>query len=145
MERLTKRLNPSDIVVYTERGTNYLTPAELSVAQTRKVLQQLCKYEETGLSPDEIIKLKKSADTKRKNQRIRIVGVVKPIVLKQRVSRYGLHINGKKYYLPDLTLYHIGKIASVVIYKHKAKVYIDNSLVEEFELYHHFYSPEYRG
>lgn len=134
MERLTKRLNPSDIVVYTERGTNYLTPAELSVGQTRKVLQQLCKYEETGLSPDEIIKLKKSADTKRKNQRIRIVGVVKPIVLKQRVSRYGLHINGKKYYLPDLTLYHIGEIASVVIYKHKAKVYINNSLVEEFEL-----------
>ena len=56
-----------------------------------------------------------------------------------------MHINGKKYYLPDLALYHIGEIASVVIYKHKAKVYIDNSLVEEFELYHRFYSPEYRG
>ena len=134
MERLTKRLNPSDIVAYTEGGTTYLTPAELSVGQTREVLRRLCEYEELGLSPNEIVKLKKSADKKIKNQRIRIVGVVKPTVLKQRVSRYGLHINGKKYYLSDLALYHIGEIASVTIYKHKAKVYIDNSLVEEFEL-----------
>lgn len=117
----------------------------MSVDQTREVLQKLCEYEETGLSPDEVVELKKSADIKVKNQRTKILGIVKPTVLKQRVSRYGLHINGKKYYLPDLALYHIGEIASVVIYKHKAKVYIDNSLVEEFELYHRFYSPEYRG
>lgn len=99
-----------------------------------KLLNRLCEYEETGLTPNDIEKLKKSADAKTKNQRIRIVGMVKSTVLKQRVSRYGLHINGKKYYLADLANYHIGEIASVVIYKHKAKVYIDNLFVEEFEL-----------
>lgn len=143
MDRLTKKLYQT--TVYVGEESKHLIPAELSVGQTREVLQKLCEYEETGLSPDEVVKLKKSADIKVKNQRTKILGIVKPTVLKQRVSRYGLHINGKKYYLPDLALYHIGEIASVVIYKHKAKVYIDNSLVEEFELYHRFYSPEYRG
>ena len=143
MDRLTKK--PCQTTVYVGEESKHLIPAELSVGQTREVLQKLCEYEETGLSPDEVVELKKSADIKVKNQRTKILGIVKPTVLKQRVSRYGLHINGKKYYLPDLALYHIGEIASVVIYKHKAKVYIDNSLVEEFELYHRFYSPEYRG
>lgn len=143
MDRLTKKL--CQTTVYVGEESKHLIPAELSVDQTREVLQKLCEYEETGLSPDEVVELKKSADIKVKNQRTKILGIVKPTVLKQRVSRYGLHINGKKYYLPDLALYHIGEIASVVIYKHKAKVYIDNSLVEEFELYHRFYSPEYRG
>lgn len=143
MDRLTKKL--CQTTVYVGEESKHLIPAELSVGQTREVLQKLCEYEETGLSPDEVVELKKSADIKMKNQRTKILGIVKPTVLKQRVSRYGLHINGKKYYLPDLALYHIGEIASVVIYKHKAKVYIDNSLVEEFELYHRFYSPEYRG
>lgn len=143
MDRLTKKL--CQTTVYVGEESKHLIPAELSVGQTREVLQKLCEYEETGLSPDEVVELKKSADIKVKNQRTKILGIVKPTVLKQRVSRYGLHINGKKYYLPDLALYHSGEIASVVIYKHKAKVYIDNSLVEEFELYHRFYSPEYRG
>ena len=143
MDRLTKKL--CQTTVYVGEESKHLIPAELSVGQPREVLQKLCDYEETGLSPDEVVELKKSADIKVKNQRTKILGIVKPTVLKQRVSRYGLHINGKKYYLPDLALYHIGEIASVVIYKHKAKVYIDNSLVEEFELYHRFYSPEYRG
>ena len=143
MDRLTKKL--CQTTVYVGEESKHLIPVELSVGQTREVLQKLCEYEETGLSPDEVVELKKSADIKVKNQRTKILGIVKPTVLKQRVSRYGLHINGKKYYLPDLALYHIGEIASVVIYKHKAKVYIDNSLVEEFELYHRFYSPEYRG
>ena len=143
MDRLTKKL--CQTTVYVGEESKHLIPAEVSVGQTREVLQKLCEYEETGLSPDEVVELKKSADIKVKNQRTKILGIVKPTVLKQRVSRYGLHINGKKYYLPDLALYHIGEIASVVIYKHKAKVYIDNSLVEEFELYHRFYSPEYRG
>lgn len=143
MDRLTKKL--CQTTVYVGEESKHLIPAELSVGQTREVLQKLCEYEETGLSPDEVVELKKSADIKVKNQRTKILGIVKPTVLKQRASRYGLHINGKKYYLPDLALYHIGEIASVVIYKHKAKVYIDNSLVEEFGLYHRFYSPEYRG
>ena len=145
MQRMTSKLDDFAPVLYVNKEGKHLTPAEISVSQTREALQRLCEYEETGLTPDEVVELKKSADIKVKNLRTKILGIVKPTVLKQRVSRYGLHINGKKYYLPDLALYHIGEIASVVIYKHKAKVYIDNSLVEEFELYHRFYSPEYRG
>lgn len=132
MDRLTKKL--CQTTVYVGEESKHLIPAELSVGQTREVLQKLCEYEETGLSPDEVVELKKSADIKVKNQRTKILGIVKPTVLKQRVSRYGLHINGKKYYLPDLALYHIGEIATVTIYKNNVKVFIDNSFVEEFEL-----------
>lgn len=132
MDRLTKKL--CQTTVYVGEESKHLIPAELSVGQTREVLQKLCEYEETGLSPDEVVKLKKSADIKVKNQRMKILGIVKPTVLKQRVSRYGLHINGKKYYLPDLALYHSGEIATVTIYKNNVKVFIDNSFVEEFEL-----------
>lgn len=132
MDRLTKKL--CQTTVYVGEESKLLVPAELLVGQTREVLQKLCEYEETGLSPDEVIELKKSADIKVKNQRTKILGIVKPTVLKQRVSRYGLHINGKKYYLPDLALYHIGEIATVTIYKNNVKVFIDNSFVEEFEL-----------
>lgn len=132
MDRLTKKL--CQTTVYVGEESKPLVPAELSVGQTREVLQKLREYEETGLSPDEVVELKKSADIKVKNQRTKILGIVKPTVLKQRVSRYGLHINGKKYYLPDLALYHIGEIATVTIYKNNVKVFIDNSFVEEFEL-----------
>lgn len=132
MDRLTKKL--CQTTVYVGEESKHLIPAELSVGQTREVLQKLCEYEETGLSPDEVVELKKSADIKVKNQRTKILGIVKPTVLKQRVSRYGLHINGKKYYLPDLALYHSGEIATVTIYKNNVKVFIDNSFVEEFEL-----------
>lgn len=93
MDRLTKKL--CQTTVYVGEESKHLIPVELSVGQTREVLQKLCEYEETGLSPDEVVKLKKSADIKVKNQRTKILGIVKPTVLKQRVSRYGLHINGK--------------------------------------------------
>lgn len=134
MQRITSKLGDFAPVLYVNKEGKHLTPAEISVGQTREALQRLCEYEETGLSPDEVVELKKSADIKVKNQRTKILGIVKPKVLKQRVSRYGLHINGKKYYLPDLALYHIGEIATVTIYKNNVKVFIDNSFFEEFEL-----------
>ena len=134
MQRITSKLDDFAPVLYVNKEGKHLTPAVISVGQTREVLQKLCEYEETGLSPDEVVELKKSADIKVKNQRTKILGIVKPKVLKQRVSRYGLHINGKKYYLPDLALYHIGEIATVTIYKNNVKVFIDNSFFEEFEL-----------
>lgn len=57
MERLTIKLG-SCIVGY-KASNKTLAPAELSVGQTREVLQRLCEYEETGLLPDEILELKK--------------------------------------------------------------------------------------
>lgn len=134
MQRITSKLDDFAPVLYVSKEGKHLTPAVISVSQTREALQRLCEYEETGLSPDEVVELKKSADIKVKNQRMKILGIVKPTVLKQRVSRYGLHIKGKKYYLPDLALYHSGEIATVTIYKNNVKVFIDNSFVEEFEL-----------
>lgn len=63
MDRLTKKL--CQTTVYVGEESKHLIPAELSVGQTREVLQKLCEYEETGLSPDEVVKLKKSANIKR--------------------------------------------------------------------------------
>lgn len=57
MDRLTKKL--CQTTVYVGEESKHLIPAELSVGQTREVLQKLCEYEETGLSPDEVVKLKK--------------------------------------------------------------------------------------
>lgn len=70
MDRLTKKL--CQTTVYVGEESKHLNPAELSVGQTREVLQKLCEYEETGLSPDEVVELKKSADIKVKNQRTNI-------------------------------------------------------------------------
>ena len=58
MDRLTKKL--CQTTVYVGEESKHLIPAELSVGQTREVLQKLCEYEETGLLPDEILELKKS-------------------------------------------------------------------------------------
>lgn len=50
--------------VYVGEESKHLIPAELSVGQTREVLQKLCEYEETGLSPDEVVKLKNPPTSK---------------------------------------------------------------------------------
>lgn len=70
MQRITSKLHDFAPAFYVNKEGKHLTPAELSVGQTREVLQRLCEYEETRLSPDEILELKKkSADTKTKNPR----------------------------------------------------------------------------
>lgn len=71
MQRITSKLHDFAPVLYVNKEGKHLTPAQLSVGQTREVLQRLCEYEETGLSPDEILELKKSADTKTKGIKIR--------------------------------------------------------------------------
>ncbi len=71
MKRLTIKLG-SYIVGYNANNRT-LAPAELSVGQTREVLQRLCEYEESGLSPEEIIKLKKSANIKRCQRKCNLI------------------------------------------------------------------------
>lgn len=60
MQRMTSKLHDFASVLYVNKEGKHLTPAEISVGQTREVLQRLCEYEETGLLPDEILELKKS-------------------------------------------------------------------------------------
>ena len=74
MKRLTIELG-SCIVGY-KANNKTLAPAELSVGQTREILKRLCDYENTGLTPEEIFEMKKSANIK-KCQRKGIVGVPK--------------------------------------------------------------------
>lgn len=71
MKRLTIKLG-SCIVGYNANNRT-LAPAELSAGQTREVLQRLCEYEESGLSPEEIIKFKKSANIKRCQRKCNLI------------------------------------------------------------------------
>lgn len=95
MERLTIELG--SIVGY-KANNKTLVPAELSVGQTREILKRLSDYENTGLTPEEIVEMKKSANIK-KCQRKGIVGVPKNSnrTIVQRVSRRGLKINVNNY------------------------------------------------
>ena len=133
MERLTVLLADGTVCYADENIT--LVPAELSVGQIRRILHQLNKYETTGLTPNEITTLKKTANTKAKCQRT-IVGIPKAKKIKQKVSRYGLYIKGKKYYLSDLSTYHFGETVDVIINEQSkhVKVFINDMLVEEFDL-----------
>lgn len=65
MERLTARTG--DMITYMGRHTKMPgidCAASMRVAATRDVMQRLAEYEDTGLTPDEIIKL---LETQRKN------------------------------------------------------------------------------
>lgn len=100
----------------------------------KALLTRLYEYEDTGLTPAQINRIKKIRQHG-KCQRT-IVGIPKIKKIKQKVSRYGLHIKGKKYYLCDLVTYHFGEIVDVVISEQSnhAKVFIGDTIIEEFDL-----------
>ncbi len=82
MERLTIKLG-SCIVGY-KASNKTLAPAELSIGQTREVLQRLCEYEETGLLPDEILELLEL----KKSRRIIMSDILEEL---HREARYALN------------------------------------------------------
>lgn len=96
-----------------------------------RLLNKLCEYEDTCLTPQQIGNMKKIRQHG-KCQRT-VVGIPKAKKIKQKVSRYGLCIKGKKYYLSDLVTYHFGETVDVVINEH-VKVFIDDTIIEEFDL-----------
>ena len=56
MERLTKRIN--DVVTYIGKWNSYETgqiAAELNAAARREILERLADYEDTGLTPEEVL------------------------------------------------------------------------------------------
>lgn len=69
----------------------------------KKIMDRLCEYEDTGLTPEEIMEMKKSANIK-KCQRKGIVGVSKSgaKILFERVTPDGVKINGIFYRIPSL-------------------------------------------
>lgn len=56
--------------------------------------------------------------------------------IRQKVSRYGLLIRGKKYYLSDLVINYFGWTVDIIIddKNHMAMVYVDDMMVESFDL-----------
>lgn len=100
----------------------------------KTMLTRLCEYEDTGLTPNQIENMKKIRQQKICQRTI--VGIPKAKKIKQKVSRYGLYIKGKKYYLSDLSTYHFGETVDVIINEQSkhVKVFINDMLVEEFDL-----------
>lgn len=124
MERLTTKLHAFGAVLYTNEVGKHLSPAELSVGQTREVLHKLCEYEETGLTPEQIMEMKKSANIK-KCQRKDVMDVPKIYdgTIIQRVSRKGVKINGEYFYDDSLVLNYLGQKVKIVISGNVAAVF----------------------
>lgn len=114
MERLTKKFIDGSVAYNGSSGL--IIPAELIPCDVRTVLYRLCEYEETGLTPEEIIEMKETANIKR-CQRKGIVGVPKNSnrTIIQRVSRRGLNINGEYFYDEELSHCYYGQKVRIVI------------------------------
>ena len=68
MERLTKRIDQH--VYYTRGKYTETLPAEMDTADTRKALERLAAYEDAGLEPEEITRLKSERDAAVEDMRI---------------------------------------------------------------------------
>lgn len=127
MERLTKMIGDVEGVVVYNQGSSYrdTLPAEMNVPETRKALERLCKYEDTGLTPEEIIEMKKSAN--KKCQRKGIIGAPKSgaKILFQKVSEHGIIIGGVIYGIPILINEHQAE---------KVKIRIVNDIATVFDI-----------
>ena len=60
MERLTRVIKGygNDVIVYTHGKYTDTTAGEMEYKDVRNVMKHLCDYENTGLTPPEIMKLK---------------------------------------------------------------------------------------
>lgn len=124
MERLTTKLHDFGAVLYTNEVGKHLSPAELSVGQTREVLHKLCEYEETGFTPEQIMEMKKSANIK-KCLRKGIVGIPKSgaRILLERVSERGIIIDSVLYGIPVLIQNYQGEKVKIRIVDNIATVF----------------------
>ncbi len=55
-------------------------------------------------------------------------------LVKRKVTRYGLLINDKKYFLPELVLQHLGEIVKVFIHEGVADIYYSGKIIDSFDL-----------
>ena len=97
----------------------------------RKIIDRLCEYEDTGLTPEEIVELKEKKNTAKVR---RCEGARRLTITK--VGRNGVLINGQYYFSEKLMIKHYEN--TVEIYTNlqlkKAYVYYRGELIEEFHL-----------
>lgn len=111
MERLTKRSSifknkavPSEKLGDLCMRMDFCDEFDFCIGcPVKKLIDRLCEYEDTGLTPKQIDKTKKSANIN-KCQRKGIVGVSKSgaKILFERVTLDGVTINGISYRIPSL-------------------------------------------
>lgn len=130
MKRLTKRTT-SGIAVPNGTDICQLISSNLcehydfcSGCPVGKMLDRLCTYEDTGLTPEQFLNIKKLANI-RKRYRKGITGIPKSgaKVLFQRVSGNGIIINGVLYGIPILVNDHQGEKVKIRIVDDIATVY----------------------
>lgn len=66
MERLTRVIKGygNDVIVYTQGKYTDTTAGEMEYKDVRNVMKHLCEYENTGLTPPEIMELQKRSTAK---------------------------------------------------------------------------------
>ena len=71
MERLTRVIkgHGNDVIVYTQGKYTDTTAGEMKYKDVRNVMKHLCDYENTGLTPPEIMELKER-DTAKEIQKV---------------------------------------------------------------------------
>ena len=73
MERLTRVIKGygNDVIVYTQGKHTDTTAGEMEYKDVRNVMKHLCDYENTGLTPQEIMELKERDTAKAPNKKLR--------------------------------------------------------------------------
>ena len=96
-----------------------------------KIIDRLCEYEDTGLTPAEIMELKGKKNT----AKVRRCKDVKEY-LSAIVTPKGVLIRGDHYYSDKLVLEHLGDVVDIVIYNHIsiAEVFWRGNHIEAFDL-----------
>lgn len=107
-----------------------------------KIIDRLCEYEDTGLTPAEIMDLKGKKNTAKVRRclekSIKKYGIPKEVYIDipTRVTRHGITVLGKNYWSAQLAFAYMGRSVDVKVERaaKKIKVFYHGNLVEVFEL-----------
>lgn len=108
----------------------------------KAMIDRLCEYEDTGLTPEEIMKLKGKKNTAKVRRclekSIKKYGIPKEVYIDipARVTRHGITVLGKNYWSAQLAFAYMGRSVDVKVERaaKKIKVFYHGNLVEVFEL-----------
>lgn len=101
----------------------------------KKMMDRLCAYEDTGLTPEEIAELKEKKNTA-KVRRCKDGSEHNTTLVTTKVTRNGVLIRGTFYYSPLLLFKCLNKDVDILIYEHLhlAVVFYHKELIGFFEL-----------
>lgn len=96
-----------------------------------RLIDRLCEYEDTGLTPEEIIKLKGKKNTVAKVQQDDDIEHIKT-----RVTRNGIYLFGRYFWSPDLFFNCFGDQVDVLIFHRTREVIVHcrNKYIDKFYL-----------